>query len=214
MRGSGPAALWGLAPVAGTLIRLLLHGFHLPPRVCALPPLRLPRSPRMLCSSSQPWVPGAGRQRWRRRGPGWSARGAQGFPARSSLGLGGGLWRAGAGEEFGAAWASDRATEGAPAIRRARPHPATLQGTGLFCTWGECVCVSDRVKVCACECPGVRESEPGAARVGGGRICFAAGPSRALAAAPTPAASFQFCTPPLTSPEAGPARRRCVGGFW
>lgn len=76
------------------------------------------------------------------------------------------------------------------------------------------MCVSDRVKVCACECPGVRESEPGATPVGAGRICFAAGPSRALAAAATPAASCQFCPPALTSVQADAARRRCVGGFW
>lgn len=38
------------APVVGTLIRLLLLGFHLPPCVCELPPLGLPGSLRILCS--------------------------------------------------------------------------------------------------------------------------------------------------------------------
>lgn len=122
--------------------------------------------------------------------------------------------RAGAGEELGAAWASYGVAEGAPALRSARPHPATLLGTGLFCTRGECVCVSDRVKVCACECRGGRESEPQAALVGGGRICLAAGPSRARQRLQLPITSFQVCTPALTSREAGPTRRRCVGGFW
>lgn len=169
----------------------------------------------MLCCCSQPWVPGAGRQRRRRGGPDWSARGAQGFPARSGLGLAGELSRAGAGEELGAAWASYRVAEGAPALRRAHPHPAILLGTGLFCTRGECACVSDRVKVCVCECWGVRESEPPAALVGGGRICLAAGPSRAWRRLQLPITSFlQVCMPALTSREAGRTRRRCVGGFW
>lgn len=53
-QGSFLVALWGPAPVVGTLIRLLLLGFHLPPRVCNLSPLGLPGSLRILCCSSPP----------------------------------------------------------------------------------------------------------------------------------------------------------------
>lgn len=91
-QGSGQVALWGPAPVVGTLIRLLLLGFHLPPRVWNLSPLGLPGSLRIPCCSSQPLLLGAGRQRRTSREPGWRAHGTQGFPALSGLGFRGGLW--------------------------------------------------------------------------------------------------------------------------
>jgi hypothetical protein len=100
--------------------------------------------------------------------------------------------------------------KGAPALGRAHPHLATLPGTGLFCAPGECVCVSDRVKVCACAGPRVRESEPRATRVNSGRIGFAAGPSRLWWRLQL---QLLLCTPALASLQAGRTRRRCAPGF-
>lgn len=72
------------------------------------------------------------------------------------------MWRAGARKELGAAFLASYGTaEGAYGFRRAHPHPTTLRGTSLFCTRGECVCVSDRVKVCACVCLVVQEPRSG-----------------------------------------------------